>query len=159
MLKQFILKTLSIALLLSLHCYATPELTVTADNFFIDYKKNYGVYTDNVQVSQQNKNLVADHVYIYFNNKEVKEIIAKNKKSSHAQVKYLEKKTQNNKTIIAEADTIIFHPITNRITLKGNAKINQDNKTLTSALIYYDVSKDIAYLPKTLNNKQTLIIG
>jgi lipopolysaccharide export system protein LptA len=71
------------------------------------------------------------------------------------------KKTKNNTDknfMVAKADTMKFEAINNKIILEKNAIIEQNNRILTSELLYYDLKQEIAYMPKVNNQRSKIIL-
>lgn len=147
-------------------------IEITSDNLHINYKQGYLVYKNNVKLNQENKHLLSDNIYIHFknnskNNNKITEIIAVNnfnRNNNQKPVEYIEQDIKNNQTKYskytkATANKIKFDPNINKITLEGNAIIEQDNKILTSELLFYDIKKELAYMPKTNNTRTKIIVS
>lgn len=150
-------------------------ITINSEGFTIDYANGYAVYSKNVVLNQSDKTLTSDNLYIYFeknnkinkntkNNSSIKTIIATS--ADHNQpVVYKQnvtnKKTKNNSDknfMVAKADTMKFEAINNKIILEKNAIIEQNNRILTSELLYYDLKQEIAYMPKVNNQRSKIIL-
>ncbi len=141
------------------------KVVITSDSFVLDYQKGYAVYSKNVDLSQVNKKLHADNLCFYFDKKQLpisnkasgqlRLITAFN--NSRTPVIYTE--THVNRPIKAMADMIKFDPISNKVIFEKNAFIEQNNKILSSELVYYDLKKEIVYMPKINKQRSKLLLG
>lgn len=140
-------------------------VVITSDSFILDYQQGYAVYSKNVDLSQVNKKLHADNLCFYFDKKQLpisnkasgqlRLITAFN--NSRTPVIYTE--THVNRPIKAMADMIKFDPKSNKVIFEKNAFIEQNNKILSSELVYYDLTKEIVYMPKINKQRSKLLLG
>lgn len=161
-------------------------IVINSGNFTIDYTNGYALYSKNVVLNQDDKNLQSDDLYIYFEtdsknkkinstqpNTSIKTIVATSKNQINPVV-YTQKvnsknnfksKVKNNSKnsgqniMLAKAEIIKFNTVDNKIILEKNATIEQNNKTLTSELIHYDLKNEIAYMPKVNNQRSKIVLG
>ncbi|MBP9721664.1 MAG: lipopolysaccharide transport periplasmic protein LptA [Gammaproteobacteria bacterium] len=138
----------------------TEPVVITADYFTIDYINGYALYSKKVHLTQATRSLSSDNIIVYFNksnkNDSVKLITASN--NTKRPVTYTEKSSKN-QPIVAMADIIKFDPVANKLIFEKNAHIEQNNRTLSSQLIYYDLEKETAYMPKINQQRTKLILG
>ena len=154
-----ILSTINMCLWANQHQADNNEpIVITADSFTLDYANGYAVYTNNVAVNRANKQLTSDNLFIYFNNAgtesaKFKSIVATSNKN------HIVRFTDNN--LLATSGIIKYEPSAdgNKITLEKNAIIEQNNKKLISELLYYDLKKEVAYMPKINNQRSKIILG
>ena len=125
----------------------------TAD---INQSTRTGVYTGNIEFDQGTSHIRAWKSIIKTdeNNKLIKAIISGNKEK---QAHFWTMIDKTKPMLHAYADKIYYYPNTRIIKLKGNAKVLQDNNSLTADIILYNVASNHVTTENNHKNRTTII--
>lgn len=150
------------SLLLPINAYsldsdASKKLYFSADRISVNNKKHINVYRGHVTLVQGTRHLKAAFVKtISTANNQLSKAIARGKAKQKA---HLWIKTNTNKPYLhAYANTIIYQPLLNRITLLGNALIKQGKNHFYSTNITYDLKHERLISNKNKNSRNTIIL-
>lgn len=129
----------------------TP-LTIQADHAEIDNKNEISIYKGNVKITQGSLLISADNLVISHPQGEVTLITAKGTPAY-----YQSRAKPQSPPITARAQTITYIASKNKVTLTGNAFLQQDENQFNSEKIIYDIKKDHVQAYGTPAGKQIQI--
>lgn len=111
-------------------------ISVDADHQEIDIQNNTIIFTGNVVAQQGTLKVSANRIIIdNMQNKTEQRITANGTPVKFHQV------LPNEKIVDGHADTLIYDVKNNIITLTGNAELTQQDNTIASQIITYDIAK------------------
>ncbi len=152
-----------ISLLIALSCVSAFSLSSDRQqpyNFSADrgeYQKQTRttILTHNAKITQGTSTLTGDKITLLQNPQthKLERVIAIGKRAEFTTLP-----DGQTKKIVAKADTIVFFPQTNKVTLDGNADTNQNGQQLSSNKLYYDINTNLVTTPKQPAGKKTTII-
>ncbi|MDC8830065.1 lipopolysaccharide transport periplasmic protein LptA [Alteromonas gilva] len=131
------LLVLSPALVLAKQSDFSQNLEVKSESQFMDGKLKKTVLVDNVQITQGTLNIRADRLEIEGEQGKGKEIFIATGRPA-----YYSQQLDDGKVVEAEAFEIRYEVANRTISLTGQAKLNQNARTMTAESITYDMEKE-----------------
>ena len=119
--------------------WAAPEdadqpINIRADSAELDEAKGLAIYRGSVQLDQGTLRVTADTMTIELADQKVVRITAEGNLA-----RYQQQLNQDQKTVIANAETIVYHTQAERVELIGQAHLTQNDNEFRGALIEYDM--------------------
>jgi lipopolysaccharide export system protein LptA len=109
------------------------EIIIKAKRQTADLKNKIATYIDNVVISQGTLNITADSVKVYIAEDESETYIAKGKPA------IFEQTLSDGETVLLEANTIIYQPSQQTLTISGNALLRQAGSEVKGSKITYNI--------------------
>ena len=120
--------------LLALPEDADQPIHIQADNVELDQQAQTGIYRGSVRVDQGTLRVTADEMIVEYHNKKVTKITA-----SGSPAHYQQQLEHNEGQVRADATTIVYHTVEERLDLRGNAFLTQDGNEISGDYIKYDI--------------------
>lgn len=119
--------------------WALPEdadqpINIRADTAELDESKGLAIYRGSVQLDQGTLRVTADTMTIELVDQKVVRITAEGNLAH-----YQQQLSADEETVVANAETIIYHTQAERVELLGQAYLTQNNNEFRGALIEYDM--------------------
>jgi lipopolysaccharide export system protein LptA len=157
---NILIKSLKILLVLVfIHCefsYAEDTkqaINITSDNAEFDDKTGTAIYRGNVIATQGSRYLESDILTIYRGKDNKINFMTASGKPANIKAQPKTDKSPG----YGQADTIKYYPETDKALLIGNAKLMQDNDTISGEyLIYYFKQEFLQSMPQ--KNKRTKVV-
>ncbi|MEH6357390.1 MAG: lipopolysaccharide transport periplasmic protein LptA [Pseudomonadales bacterium] len=151
-------------LLTAFFCVATPSISnalpddrnqpihITSDTAEVDDKTGLSIYRGKVKIIQGTINLVADQVTIHSDNQGISKLVAIGAPAHFQQLPEIEKTITH-----AFGNTIEYFVSEERIELKKQAKLEQEQNVFTGERIDYDIKRRVvnAYGDQQPNSSAT----
>ncbi len=115
----------------------SQDVEVKSESQFLDGKIKKTVLIDNVQITQGTLNIAADRLEVEAEQGEGKEIFIATGRPA-----YYSQELDDGKIVEAEAYEIRYEVASRTISLKGQAKLNQNARIMTAESITYDMEKE-----------------
>jgi len=154
MLKPLILKShkfyinfsILFAILASNNLFADSSITAFSNTFTFDNKSGVGIYSGNVVVSDNAKELFADNIKVYRTKTgDINKIVA-----TGTPARFFDKSKKND-IASGHANTITYLKLKNLVVLEKNATLYNQNNTLQAPKILYNTKTQIAKTLKLEN--------
>ncbi|TAL64103.1 MAG: lipopolysaccharide transport periplasmic protein LptA [Legionella sp.] len=154
--------SLVVGLLLSNLAFALPSdkekvMHVVADSADLNQLKRLGTYIGHVEFVQGTTNLHAAKAITKGNNKNQLSF-AKAEGNKKQQAHYWTQSDPNKPPFHAYADVIHYYPLSHKIELLGNARVEQGPNSLKAAKIIYDTLAQHVITSSDQNNRTTIIL-
>lgn len=129
---------------------------VVADSANLSQQKHTGTYTGHVEFIQGTTNIRATKAITKGNDKnQLTLAIATGIKGEQAH--YWTQSASDKPPFHAYADTISYYPLRHLIELKGNARVEQGNDSMSAAIITYDTIKQHVVSQSSGTTRTTII--
>ncbi|MDF7671274.1 lipopolysaccharide transport periplasmic protein LptA [Orbaceae bacterium ESL0721] len=130
-------------------------IAIDADNQQIDIEKNSVTFSGNVVIVQDGLNIKADKVVITDMQDSTKQKITAYGKP----IKFTQTIPEKDRVITGHSNKLIYDVKSNFVTLIGNAEIVQQDNHINSALITYDMNKQLIFAqPGKKERVKTVIV-
>lgn len=124
-----------------------------ADSIHYNFKKGIIFYEGHVHAEKNLTQLYANTMTVYYNRKKIEKIIAKGTPAY-----YSTRPDTNKDPLQAWASNIIFFPITSKVQLIGNVKVQQKENQFEGPRLFYDMKKQRVISQANRQSKVQLII-
>ncbi len=113
---------------------AAQPIHIQSDSLEIDQRAQRGIYRGSVRIDQGTLRVTADEMIVEYLNKKVVKITATGNPAH-----YQQQLEENESQVRADALTIVYHTLEERLDLRGNAFLTQDGNEITGDFIRYDI--------------------
>ncbi len=130
------------------------ELMISSHQFEYREKEGIATYFGDVEATQGTRRLHGDKLEIYRDKKgDIEKIIVYGKPAKHQSRPDVEKPLLH-----AQANTIIFETIKNKLTLRDKARVEQGGDIYEAPFIEYDVTQKIVHSPPSQTGRTTITL-
>jgi lipopolysaccharide export system protein LptA len=132
----------------------TQPLTISSEHFQYREKEGIATYLGNVEAIQGTRHLNGDMLEVYRGKGgDIEKIIVYGKPAKHQSLPDVAKPIFH-----AQANTIIFETIKNKLTLRNAARVEQGGDVYEAPLIEYDVTQKIVRSPEAQGGRTTITL-
>ncbi len=128
-------------------------LTVHSDELEVNYSTQEGIYQGNAVADQGTRHLTADHIHLIRepNLKKFSEIHAFGNAKKQAYIELIPKLGES--LVKGTSDEIVYHPILQTLTFKGNVELDQTGKVYHGPLATYNLQTEMVNSPASTEGR------